>query len=483
MSKNIIYKFILDNNNISELNLLDFISQLPCGNSYYSDIYLQNCLNESWLLENGIIKNNHLNIINGVSVRIVNNNKTIFSYSNNISYKSIVNIIKKVNSINFNNSYFKKYNMCFLPNIVSYYTYRSPICYSLNKDKIDLLFYLNNYIKKKNKYITYISLNFFSSYDIVLILSTDNIFIGDVRPLINLSISLKFKKKYSEEIGYSSGGGRYSYNEFISKIYKKKPFVEFLADEAIRVGLNNLNAINAPSGNFPVVLGAGWPGVLLHEAVGHGLEGDFIRKKTSVYYNLLNKIVASKLCTVIDNGTLMYKRGSLNIDDEGTVCSKNILINKGVLKSFILDKFNARLMNLYSTGNARRESYASLPIPRMTNTYMLCGKDNFDDIINSIEYGIYIVNLSGGEVDITSGKFVFTILEGYLIKNGVICNSIKNATLIGSSINIMNKISMVSNKLEFDLGSGMCGKDGQNVPVSVGQPALKIDSMIIGGLS
>ncbi len=481
MSKYIIYKSILEKNNLSELDLLNFISDLPCSSKYYSDIYLQDCINESWLLEDNEIKSSTLDIINGVGIRVIKDDNTFFSYSNNISFKSILNIIKKIKSIGFNDLIYKKHKMCFLPNIISYYSYKSPTVSSLSKSKIDLLFYLNNYIKKKDKRINYISLNLFSSYDIILVISTDNIFIGDVRPLINLSIKIKLENNFLQELGYSSGGGRYSYDEFINKSYNNIPFVEYLSDEAIRIGVNNLKAINAPSGNIPVVLGAGWPGVLLHEAVGHGLEGDFIRKKISVYYNSLGKKVASNLCTIIDNGTLFGKRGTLNIDDEGTVCSKNILIYKGILRSYMLDKLNAKLMNLYTTGNARRESYAHLPIPRMTNTYMLPGKYKFNDIIDSVDYGIYIVSLSSGQVDITSGKFVFTILEGYLINNGIIGNSIKNATLIGSSIDIMNKISMVSDDLKFDSGSGMCGKDGQNIPVGIGQPSLKIDSMIVGG--
>lgn len=247
--------------------------------------------------------------------------------------------------------------------------------------------------------------------------------------------------------------------------------------------MNNLYAINAPSGLFPIVLGSGSPGILLHEAVGHGLESDFIRKGISVYSNLINKKVASNLCTVVDDSTLLNLRGSLNIDDEGIYGQKTVLIENGILKSFILDKFNAKLMNLKSTGNARRESYAFLPIPRMTNTFLLNGSSNFFDLINSIDYGVYIANLSSGQVDITSGKFVFTILEGYLIKKGKISSPIKSATLIGSIIDIMNNVSMVANDFSFDCGSGLCGKDGQNIPVSVGQPSLKIDSMIIGGLN
>ncbi len=481
MSKSIIYKYILEKNNISEFDLLNLISDLPSSGLFYSDIFLQNCINESLSLEQKVIKNNYFKIINGFSTRVIYNNKTIFYCSNNISFNSILDSIRNIKKICLNKNIFNKFNMIFLPNINYYYNFISPINFSFNKNKIDLLFYLDNYIRKKDKRIKYVFLNLFSTYDVVLILSTDNIFIGDVRPLINLSIKIKLDNNLNQEIGVSGGGGRYSYKEFILKKKNGINFLKYLANKAIKMGINNLNAIQSPYGVFPVILGSGLPGVLLHEAVGHGLEGDFIRNKNSLYYNLLGKKVASSCCTIIDNPTLIYKRGSLNIDDEGTITKKNVLIKNGILKSYMLDKLNAKLMNLSSTGNARRESYNFLPIPRMTNTYMLPGEYYLEDLISSVDYGLYIVSLSGGQVDIISGKFVFTISEGYLIKNGIITNSIKLATLIGSSINIINNISMISNNLEFDDGLGICVKDGQSIPVCVGQPALKIDSIIVGG--
>ncbi len=483
MSKNIISKYILEENNICESDLLNLVSEFPSNSNCYGDIYLQNCVNENYVLEQKIIKDSSIQFLNGVGSRLIIDDKTFFSYSDGISFNSIFDSIKKIKFFCFDKMIFKKYNMFFLPNISNYYSFKSPIDNNLSKKKIDLLFYLDNYIRKKDNRIKYVCLNFFSSYDVILIVSTDDIFIGDVRPLIHLSIKVKFEEDNLNELGFSSGGGRYSYDEFVLKKKNNISFVNYIADESIRIGRNNLKAINSPAGNIPIVLGSGWPGVLFHESVGHGLEGDFIRRKTSIYYNMLGKKVASSLCTVVDDGTLYGKRGSLNIDDEGTVTSKNILINDGILKSYMLDKFNANLMNLKSTGNARRQSYCFLPIPRMTNTYLLPGKSKLSDIISSIDYGLYIVNLSGGQVDITSGKFVFTVLEGYLIKNGVISVPVKQSTLIGSGIEIMNKISMVSNDLKFDSGSGTCGKDGQNIPVGVGQPSLKIDSMIVGGIN
>ncbi len=483
MFTDIVYDSILNKNNILDKNLYDMVSSLSCKNIDYGDIYFQNSIYESLFLEEKIIKNYLINHKDGVGVRIVSGDKTSFSYSNKISVKSIFDSINKVKSIYNNVLNKKRCKLSFFSLKNSFYENKSPVNYLFNKKKIDLLLYLDNYIRNIDSRINYVSLNLNSSYDIILILSTDGVFIGDVRPLINLSIRVQLENKGYCDFGISGGGGRYSFDTLLSKCYNNFSLVEYWANEAVRIGINNLYADFAPAGSFPIILGSGWPGVLLHEAVGHGLEGDFIRKNISLYSNLMNKKISSDLCTVIDDGTIYGLRGSLNIDDEGVPTKKNILIKDGILNSYMLDKLNARLLNLSSTGNARRDSYCSLPLPRMTNTYLLPGKNCFSDLLNSIDYGIYIVNLSGGQVDITSGKFVFTILEGYLIKNGKISSPIKGATLIGSSIDIMNKISMISNDLKFDNGMGNCGKDGQNIPVSVGQPSLKIDSMIIGGIN
>ncbi len=478
---NIVYESILSKNNISESNLMDLISNLYVKNFNYGDLFFQNSVLESFFLENKIIKNSFINFKNGVGVRIISDNKISFSCSDKINFRSILNLINKIKSIHIDKKINKCINLLFNSKKKSIYKKKSLINFSLNKNKIDLLLYLDNYIRKSNPYINYVSINLINSYDLVLIVSTDNVFVGDIRPLTNLSIKIQLEKNNYQEIGIGGGGGSYFYDDLINKYYENIPIVEHWANETIRIGINNLYAVNSPSGNFPIVLGSGCPGVLLHEAVGHGLEGDFIRKKISIYTNLIGKKVASNLCTVVDDGSINGLKGFLNVDDEGISGKKNILIKNGILKSFMLDKFNANLMKLKSTGNARRESYAYLPIPRMTNTYLVKGKNNFSDLINSVDFGIYIVNLSSGQVDITSGKFVFTVLEGYLIKKGKISSPIKGCTLIGSVIEIMNKISMISDDFKFDNGSGICGKDNQNIPVSVGQPSLKIDSMIIGG--
>ncbi len=479
----IIHENILEKNNISENDLFNLASNLYIKKFNYGDLYFQNSIIESWFLEDKIIKNNFINFINGVGVRIISGDKISFSCSDNISFNSILNLINKIKGIYIGKNFNKKINFssCFEKKI--FYKKNKLINFSLNKDKVDLLLYLDNYIRKSSSLVNNVSLNLISNLDIILVISTDGIYSGDIRPSINLSIKIQLERDNYSEIGIGGGGGCYTFEDLVCKNYNGISLVEYWANETIRIGVNNLYAVNSPSGNFPIVLGSGCPGVLLHEAVGHGLEGDFIRKKISVYSDLLNKKVASNLCTVVDDGTINGLSGFLNIDDEGIKSKKKILIKNGILKSFILDKFNANLMKLKSTGNARRESYKHLPIPRMTNTYLMPGKNSFSDLIESINFGIYIVNLSGGQVDITSGKFVFTILEGYLIKNGKISNPIKGCTLIGSVIDIMNKISMISNDLKFDHGNGICGKDGQNIPVSVGQPSLKINSMVVGGLN
>jgi TldD protein len=294
--------------------------------------------------------------------------------------------------------------------------------------------------------------------------------------MVRVSVSVIVEHNGRTEQASSGGGGRYDYRYFIDH-----NLAELYTKEAIRQALVALESKSAPAGNMPVILGPGWPGVLLHEAIGHGLEGDFNRKGSSVFTDRVGEQIASEKCTVVDNGTLANRRGSLTIDDEGTPTQNNILIKDGILKGYLFDKLNARLMGEQTTGNARRESYAHIPMPRMTNTYMLNGNDNLEDMIASVDHGIYAVNFDGGQVDITSGKFVFSANEAYLIKNGKIKHPIKGATLIGSGDDVLKNISMVSNDLKLDSGVGVCGKDGQSVPVGVGQPSLKIEGLTIGG--
>ncbi len=483
MFKNIVYEDILFKNKISEDNLFNILSDLSFNNNIYSEIYFQNLILENFYLENKILKNNFLKNINGLSVRIIDNEKTYFSYSNEINLNSLIKCVNKVKLFCSNKNINKKINLNFYNYLFNNYESFSSIDFNLSKSKIDLLLYLDNFIRKKSLFVNYIGINLINNYEIILIISNDDVFIGDIRPLVNIFFKVQVEKNYIKGIGICSGGGRYSYENLLNKIYNGVSFVEYLANESLRIAENNLNAVIPSAGSMPIVLGSGSPGILFHEAVGHGLEGDFIRKKSSVYSDFLNKKVASSLCTIIDDGTIYGLRGSLNIDDEGVLSKKNVLIKNGILKSFMFDKLNSKLLGFNSTGNSRRESYAHLPLPRMTNTYLLPGSNNFCDLINSVDYGLYIVSLLGGQVDITSGKFVFTVLEGYLIKNGLISKPIKGVTLIGSGIEIMNNITMIANDLKFDYGSGTCVKDNQSIPVGVGQPSLKISSMIVGGIN
>lgn len=317
-------------------------------------------------------------------------------------------------------------------------------------------------------------------YEEVLVAATDGTLAADIRPLVRLSISVLAEKNGRRERGSAGGGGRCGYDYFFEPENGEMRAYQY-AREAVRQALVNLEAIDAPAGMMPVVLGAGWPGVLLHEAVGHGLEGDFNRKGSSAFSGKIGQKVASEHCTIVDDGTMMNRRGSLSIDDEGTPTQCTMLIEKGILKGYMQDKLNARLMGVAPTGNGRRESFSSLPMPRMTNTYMLAGDYDPQEIIASVKKGVYAPNFGGGQVDITSGKFVFSASEAYLIENGKITAPIKGATLIGNGPEAMQQVSMVGNDLALDKGVGVCGKDGQSVPVGVGQPTLKLDEMTVGG--
>jgi len=315
-----------------------------------------------------------------------------------------------------------------------------------------------------------------ATHDTVLVAGSDGTLAGDVRPLVRLSVTVIVEQQGRREQGGSGGGGRVGYGWFL-----EEERALWHAREAVRLALVNLEAVAAPAGTLTVVLGPGWPGILLHEAIGHGLEGDFNRKGTSAFSGRIGERVASPLCTVVDDGTLADRRGSLNIDDEGTPTQCTTLIERGVLKGYLQDKLNARLMKTAPTGNGRRESYAHLPLPRMTNTYLLAGESDPAEIVASVERGLYAVNFGGGQVDITSGKFVFSASEAYLIENGRVTRPVRGATLIGNGPDVLSQVSMVGNDLKLDAGVGTCGKDGQSVPVGVGQPTLKIDALTVGG--
>ncbi|CAL4043451.1 Metalloprotease TldD [Buchnera aphidicola (Anoecia corni)] len=466
-------------NKITQENIFNVLSNLLKKNIDYADIYIQSIFNESWTLENNIVKEGHSDIDQGLGVRTIFGESTGFAYSNNISLKSLLKSSKLSSEIA------KKFRKSVLNPFCSIkkkqiFSTINPLNSLTTKDKLDILLRVNSTARKYNPKVIEVNAWLSATYEEILIASTDGNLTTDIRPLVQLSIVVLVEKNGRIESGSSGGGRRTGYQFFLSSQIGEN-YIDYLSKEAVRIALINLSAKETPSGSFPVVLGSGWPGILLHEAIGHGLESDFNRKKTSIFSNKIGSRVTSKLCTIIDDGTLLHKRGSLNIDDEGVLSQKTILIKEGILINYMYDKFNARLMNMKSTGNGRRQSYKSLPMPRMTNTYMLSGFSSKKNIIESIDYGLYAVNFSDGQVDITSGNFVFSTSEAYIIKKGKISYPVKKAMLTGSGIAVMNNISMVGNDLNMDEGIGTCMKEGQSIPVGVGQPTLKIDQITVGG--
>ncbi|TKB47879.1 metalloprotease TldD [Thalassotalea mangrovi] len=445
----------------------------------YADLYFQASNHESWVLEDGIVKEGSFNIERGVGVRANSGEKTGFAYSDDINQSALMRAADAARGITRENQSFSV-NAFKQQQLHSFYSPNNPLGTLTQHQKIALLHDVEACARQQDQRVKQVIVSLSGVYEKVLVAGSDGTYATDIRPLIRLNCSVLVEDNGRRERGSSGGGGRYGYDYFF-EAFNGAPRFHFYAKEAVRQALVNLQAVDAPAGTLPVVLGAGWPGVLLHEAVGHGLEGDFNRKGSSAFSGKVGQQVASPYCTVVDDGTMANRRGSLTIDDEGTPGQYNVLIEDGVLKGYMQDKQNARLMGVEPTGNGRRESYAHLPMPRMTNTYMLNGPHSKDDIIASVEKGIYAPNFAGGQVDITSGKFVFTTAEAYLIENGKITAPVKGATLIGSGPEAMKKVSMVANDLQLDNGVGVCGKDGQSVPVGVGQPTLKVDELTIGG--
>ncbi|WP_412972532.1 metalloprotease TldD [Glaciecola sp. MF2-115] len=465
----------IDKNRLSSL-LEDVFSH----QANFADLYFQSSQHESWVLEDGIIKDGSYNIERGVGVRVISGEKTGFAYSDEISSRALEDACKAARGIAPSGG-IQKVDAFSTAALKSLYTEQNPILTMQDSDKISLLQTIDRYIRKTAPSASQVVVSLSGVYEEVLVAATDGTFASDIRPLIRLNCSVLLEKDGKRERGSAGAGGRRTYDYFQTAGEDNKPLYETLADQAIHMAEVNLAAVPAPAGLMPVVLGSGWPGVLLHEAVGHGLEGDFNRKGASTFSGRIGEQVAAKGVTVIDDGTMSDRRGSLSVDDEGIPSQRNVLIEDGILKAYMQDKHNASLMGVKPTGNGRRESYAHLPMPRMTNTYMLEGQHSPEDIISSVEKGVYAPNFGGGQVDITSGKFVFSTSEAYLIENGKVTTPIKGATLIGNGPEVMQKISMIGNDLSLDMGIGVCGKDGQSIPVGVGQPTLKVDELTVGG--
>ncbi|WP_276488486.1 metalloprotease TldD [Ectopseudomonas mendocina] len=440
-----------------------------------ADLYFQSQVSETWVLEDGIVKEGSFNLDQGVGVRAQSGEKTGFAYSNAISFDALTQAAQAARSISRAGQQ-GRVQAFVSPQVTQLYAEGNPLDVMSRAEKVELLQRIDRATRALDPRIKQVTVSLAGVWDRILVAAHDGSLSADIRPLVRFNVSVIVEQNGRRERGGHGGGGRTDYRYFLDEDRAMG-----YAREALRQALVNLEAIAAPAGSMPVVMGAGWSGVLLHEAVGHGLEGDFNRKGSSAYSGKIGEKVASSLCTIVDDGTLAGRRGSLSVDDEGTPTQCTTLIENGVLKGYMQDKLNARLMGVAATGNGRRESYAHLPMPRMTNTYMLAGASDPEEIIRSVKKGIYCANLGGGQVDITSGKFVFSTSEAYLIENGKITAPVKGATLIGNGPEAMSRVSMVGNDLALDSGVGTCGKDGQSVPVGVGQPTLKIDAITVGG--
>jgi len=464
----------LDNGDLSKT-----LDRLMSPQIDYADLYFQYSRHESWSLDEGTVKSGSFGIDQGVGVRAVSGEKTGFAYSDEILLPALENAADAAKAIAGQGV--TRAGIRIIGQgieVPKLYQPSDPLDSMEDADKVALLKEVEQLARNIDPRITQVMVSLSGVQDIVMVARSDGLLAADIRPLVRMNVSVIVDHDGRREQGSSGGGGRYTYQYFT----EGNRAAEY-AEEAVRQALVNLESREAPAGEMTVVLGSGWPGILLHEAIGHGLEGDFNRKGTSAFSGRIGEKVASDLCTVVDDGTIPNRRGSLSIDDEGMQSQNTVLIENGVLTGYMQDQQNARLMGMDPTGNGRRESYAHLPMPRMTNTYMHSGEHDPEEIIASVDKGIYAVNFGGGQVDITSGKLVFSASEAYMIENGKKTYPVKGATLIGNGPEVLTRVSMVGNDLALDSGVGVCGKEGQSVPVGVGQPTMKIDGLTVGGVS
>ncbi|QFY42665.1 metalloprotease TldD [Candidatus Methylospira mobilis] len=460
---------------ISLINLEGCMGSLMGTAIDAGDIYLQTSYQESWVLEDGIVKDASFNIEQGVGIRAISGEKTGFSYSDEITHQALLEAARNARAIAAGNQDGRF--ACKTSHVeAARYNDLDPLGSLTELEKIDLLRRLDRETRALDHRVEQVIVSLSGSYDVILIINDLGLLQADIRPLVRLNVSVIVNDNGKREHASYGGGARTDYGYFL-----EADRASAYAVESVRQALVNLEAVDAPAGTMTVVLGPGWPGILLHEAIGHGLEGDFNRKGSSAFTGRIGQRVASPLCTIVDDGTLIGRRGSLNFDDEGTQAQRTVLIEDGILQGYMQDRLNARLMGVPVTGNGRRESYAHLPMPRMTNTYMLAGAHDPAEILASVDKGLYARSFGGGQVDITSGKFVFSASEAYLIENGKLTRPVKGATLIGNGPDVLTRVSMVGNDLEMDPGVGSCGKGGQSVPVGVGQPTLRVDGLTVGG--
>jgi TldD protein len=466
---------LLDAAGLTDRDLEQALGTLLRGDVDTADLYFQLSRHESWSLEDGIVKEGSHSIEQGVGVRAMAGDKTGFAYSDEIILPALLEASSAAGAIarrgqqgSLQAWQARAGHSLYLP--------IDPLPTLADDAKVELLQHVDREVRRLDPRVRQVNASLAAVHDVMLVCSSDGVLSADVRPLVRFNVSVVVEDGDLREQGYAGGGGRFGYDWFLDA----GRALEF-GREAVRQAIVNLEAVPAPAGEMVVVLGPGWPGVLLHEAIGHGLEGDFNRKGTSAFTGRIGERVASPLCTVVDDGTLPGRRGSLNVDDEGTPTQRTVLIEDGILRGYLQDRMNARLMGVAPTGNGRRQSFAHVPMPRMTNTCMLAGPHHPDEIIASVPKGIYARNFGGGQVDITSGKFVFSASEAYLIEDGRIGRPIRDATLIGDGPTVLNRVSMVGNDLQLDAGIGVCGKEGQSVPVGVGQPTLRVDGLTVGG--
>ena len=469
-------QLLLDPFQLDETHLQRVLAKIFQHRTDYADLYFQYSRSESFSLEEGIVKSGSFDIEQGVGVRAIVGDKTAFAYSDDISLDSLTEAAMSARSIARHGSGRVKVasEVAVRPQSARYAS-DDPVASLDASGKVQMLEKIEQLARARDSRVKQVMATVGADYDVVLIVRSDGLLAADVRPLVRVSVNVIVEHGGKREQGHFGGGGRHDLSYFTDE-----RLAEY-ANQAVDQALVNLVASPAPAGIMPVVLGPGWPGILLHEAVGHGLEGDFNRKGSSAFAGKVGQRVASKGVTVIDDGTIANRRGSLSVDDEGHPTQRTVLIEDGILRGYLQDALNARLMNVAPTGNGRRESFAHLPMPRMTNTYMLAGDKDPEEIVRSVRKGIYATNFGGGQVDITNGKFVFSMAEAYMIEDGKVTHPIKGATLIGNGPDALTQVTMIGNDMSLDPGIGTCGKDGQSVPVGVGQPTLRIEGLTIGG--
>ena len=468
--------FFLDRFALDERVLEDTIGTAIARKADFADLYFEFRISEGFALEDGIVKKAAKNIAQGAGVRVVAGDKSGYAHTDDVTVDALRVAAQTAQAIaDAGGAHAPVAVRSIRPGHDLYALQQAPLEVGL-EDKIALLGRIDVEARRHDPRITNVLASLGVEQKIILVVTSAGVIVGDVQPLIRLSVTCIAEEQGKRQQGTAGGGGRVEFS-FFTEDDRCLRWVRTAADQALR----NLHAVDAPAGTMPVVLGPGWPGVLLHEAVGHGLEGDFNRKKVSAFTDRIGQRVASPLCTVVDDGTIANRRGSINCDDEGTPTGRTVLIENGVLRGYLQDRLNARLMGMPATGNGRRESFAHMPMPRMTNTFMLAGESTPDEIVRSVAKGLYAASFGGGQVDITSGKFVFSATEAYLIEDGKITAPVKGATLIGNGPDALTRVSMVGNDLALDEGIGTCGKDGQSVPVGVGMPTLRIDAMTVGG--